>query len=131
MAEPLFLVTGADKHAIVEQFLKSDSHLIARQAVAALPESGDLDRGLSATARIGSGFTGPHERVQLCASAPGLCQLHSPAITSSACFGPHVPWRVLMRDRIDTQHRLDDRPRRLNLVLPGKQRRVADQGARQ
>ena len=34
VAEPLFLVAGADKHAIVEQFLKSDSHLIARQAVA-------------------------------------------------------------------------------------------------
>jgi 6-phosphogluconolactonase len=34
VAEPLFLVTGADKHAIVEEFLRSDSHLIARQAVA-------------------------------------------------------------------------------------------------
>ena len=34
VAEPLFLVTGADKHAIVEDFLRSDSHLIARQAVA-------------------------------------------------------------------------------------------------
>src|SRR5882724_2684568 len=32
VAEPLFLVTGADKHAIVEEFLKSDSRLIARQA---------------------------------------------------------------------------------------------------
>src|SRR5258705_441459 len=27
VAEPLFLVTGADKHAIVEEFLKSDSRL--------------------------------------------------------------------------------------------------------
>lgn len=34
VSEPLFLVTGADKHAIVGEFLKSDSHLIARQAVA-------------------------------------------------------------------------------------------------
>jgi 6-phosphogluconolactonase/glucosamine-6-phosphate isomerase/deaminase len=34
VSEPVFLVTGADKHAIVEDFLKSDSHLIARQAVA-------------------------------------------------------------------------------------------------
>jgi 6-phosphogluconolactonase len=34
VSEPLFLVTGADKHAIVEEFLKSDSRLIARQAVA-------------------------------------------------------------------------------------------------
>jgi 6-phosphogluconolactonase/glucosamine-6-phosphate isomerase/deaminase len=34
VAEPLFLVTGADKHAIVEEFLKSNSNLIARQAVA-------------------------------------------------------------------------------------------------
>jgi len=33
-AEPLFLVTGADKHAIVEEFLKSDSRLTARQAIA-------------------------------------------------------------------------------------------------
>ena len=39
VAEPLFLVTGADKHAIVEDFLKSDSHLIARQAVAACPKA--------------------------------------------------------------------------------------------
>jgi len=38
VAEPLFLVTGADKHAIVEEFLKSDSHLIARQAVAGCPK---------------------------------------------------------------------------------------------
>src|SRR5262249_1593042 len=34
VAEPLFLVTGADKHAIVQEFLKSDSSLIARQAIA-------------------------------------------------------------------------------------------------
>jgi 6-phosphogluconolactonase/glucosamine-6-phosphate isomerase/deaminase len=34
VAEPLFLVTGADKHAIVEEFLQSDSKLTARQAVA-------------------------------------------------------------------------------------------------
>ena len=34
VAEPLFLVTGADKHAVVEEFLQSDSHLIARQAIA-------------------------------------------------------------------------------------------------
>jgi 6-phosphogluconolactonase len=34
VAEPLFLVTGADKHAIVDEFLRSDSHLVARQAVA-------------------------------------------------------------------------------------------------
>jgi 6-phosphogluconolactonase/glucosamine-6-phosphate isomerase/deaminase len=39
VAEPLFLVTGADKHAIVEDFLKSDSHLIARQAVAGCPKA--------------------------------------------------------------------------------------------
>ena len=39
VAEPLFLVTGADKHAIVEEFLKSDSHLIARQAVAGCPKA--------------------------------------------------------------------------------------------
>ena len=37
VAEPLFLVTGADKHAIVEDFLKSDSHLTARLAVAGCP----------------------------------------------------------------------------------------------
>jgi 6-phosphogluconolactonase/glucosamine-6-phosphate isomerase/deaminase len=34
VAEPLFLVTGADKHAIVNDFLKSDSQLIARKAIA-------------------------------------------------------------------------------------------------
>jgi 6-phosphogluconolactonase len=34
VGEPLFLVTGADKHAIVDEFLKGDSHLVARQAVA-------------------------------------------------------------------------------------------------
>lgn len=39
VAEPLFLVTGADKHAIVEEFLKSDSRLIARQAIAACPKA--------------------------------------------------------------------------------------------
>lgn len=37
--EPLFLVTGADKHAIVQEFLKSDSKLIARQAVAGCPKA--------------------------------------------------------------------------------------------
>jgi 6-phosphogluconolactonase len=39
VAEPLFLVTGADKHAIVEAFLKSDSRLTARQAVAGCPKA--------------------------------------------------------------------------------------------
>jgi 6-phosphogluconolactonase len=39
VAEPLFLVTGADKHAIVQEFLKSDSKLIARQAVAGCPKA--------------------------------------------------------------------------------------------
>ena len=39
VAEPLFLVTGADKHAIVEDFLRSDSQLIARQAVAGCPKA--------------------------------------------------------------------------------------------
>ena len=39
VAEPLFLVTGADKHAIVEDFLRSDSPLIARQAVAGCPKA--------------------------------------------------------------------------------------------
>jgi 6-phosphogluconolactonase/glucosamine-6-phosphate isomerase/deaminase len=39
VADPLFLVTGADKHAIVDEFLKSDSHLIARQAVAGCPKA--------------------------------------------------------------------------------------------
>jgi 6-phosphogluconolactonase len=34
VAEPLFLVTGADKHAIVQEFLRSDSQLVARQAIA-------------------------------------------------------------------------------------------------
>ena len=34
VAEPLFVVAGADKQAIVEEFLRSDSHLVARQAVA-------------------------------------------------------------------------------------------------
>jgi len=39
VAEPLFLVTGADKHAITEEFLKRDSSLIARRAVAACPKA--------------------------------------------------------------------------------------------
>jgi 6-phosphogluconolactonase len=39
VAEPLFLVTGADKHAIVEEFLKSDSRLTARQAIAGYPKA--------------------------------------------------------------------------------------------
>jgi len=39
VAEPLFLVTGADKHAIVEDFLRSDSALVARQAVAGCPKA--------------------------------------------------------------------------------------------
>jgi 6-phosphogluconolactonase/glucosamine-6-phosphate isomerase/deaminase len=39
VAEPLFLVSGADKHAIVEEFLKSDSRLIARQAIAGCPKA--------------------------------------------------------------------------------------------
>jgi 6-phosphogluconolactonase len=34
VSEPLFLVAGADKHAIVEEFVKSDSTLTARRAVA-------------------------------------------------------------------------------------------------
>jgi len=37
IAEPLFLVTGADKQAIVERFLQPDSELIARRAVSACP----------------------------------------------------------------------------------------------
>jgi 6-phosphogluconolactonase len=39
VAEPVFLVTGADKHAIVEEFLGSDSRLIARQAIAGCPKA--------------------------------------------------------------------------------------------
>jgi len=39
VAEPLFLVTGADKHAIVDEFLKSDSRLTARQAIARCPKA--------------------------------------------------------------------------------------------
>jgi len=39
VAEPLFLVTGADKHAIVDEFLKSDSRLTARLAIAACPKA--------------------------------------------------------------------------------------------
>jgi 6-phosphogluconolactonase/glucosamine-6-phosphate isomerase/deaminase len=37
--QPLFLVSGADKHAIVEEFLKSDSRLTARLAVAGCPKA--------------------------------------------------------------------------------------------
>lgn len=37
--QPLFLVSGADKHAIVEEFLKSDSKLTARLAVAGCPKA--------------------------------------------------------------------------------------------
>jgi 6-phosphogluconolactonase len=39
VAEPLFLVSGADKHAIVEEFLKSDSTLTARRAIAGNPKA--------------------------------------------------------------------------------------------
>lgn len=39
VAEPLFLVTGADKHAIVEDFLRSDSSLVARRAIAGCPKA--------------------------------------------------------------------------------------------
>jgi 6-phosphogluconolactonase len=39
VAEPLFLVTGADKHAIVQEFLKSDSTLTARKAIAGCPKA--------------------------------------------------------------------------------------------
>jgi 6-phosphogluconolactonase len=39
VAEPLFLVTGADKHAIVQEFLKSDSTLTARRAIAGCPKA--------------------------------------------------------------------------------------------
>jgi len=39
VTEPLFLVSGADKHAIVEEFLKPDSRLIARQAIASCPKA--------------------------------------------------------------------------------------------
>jgi 6-phosphogluconolactonase len=38
VAEPLFLVAGADKHAILEDFVKSDSQLTARRAVAGCPK---------------------------------------------------------------------------------------------
>jgi 6-phosphogluconolactonase len=34
VTEPVFLVAGADKHTVVEAFLRSDSDLIARRAVA-------------------------------------------------------------------------------------------------
>ena len=39
VAEPLFLVTGADKHAVVRDFLQSDSRLTARRAVAGCPSA--------------------------------------------------------------------------------------------
>jgi 6-phosphogluconolactonase len=39
IAEPLFLVSGADKHAIVQEFLKSDSNLTARRAIAGNPKA--------------------------------------------------------------------------------------------
>jgi hypothetical protein len=39
VAEPLFLVTGADKHAIVQDFLNPNSNLIARQAMAGNPKA--------------------------------------------------------------------------------------------
>jgi 6-phosphogluconolactonase len=39
VAEPLFLVTGADKHAIVDDFLRSDSSLVARRAIAGCPKA--------------------------------------------------------------------------------------------
>jgi len=39
VAEPLFLVTGADKHEITAAFLQSDSTLIARRAVAGCPSA--------------------------------------------------------------------------------------------
>lgn len=37
VAQPLFLATGPDKHDIVEEFLRSDSTLTARRAVAGCP----------------------------------------------------------------------------------------------
>lgn len=37
IAQPLFLVAGAEKHAIAEAFLQADSDLIARRAVAGCP----------------------------------------------------------------------------------------------
>ncbi len=39
VAEPLFLVTGADKHAIVQEFVKADSTLTARLAIAGNPKA--------------------------------------------------------------------------------------------
>ncbi len=39
VAEPVFLVCGADKHAVVQEFLKDDSSLIARRAVAGCPRA--------------------------------------------------------------------------------------------
>jgi 6-phosphogluconolactonase len=38
VAEPLFLVAGTDKHAVVTAFLRSDSDVIARRAVAGCPD---------------------------------------------------------------------------------------------
>ncbi|HKT71461.1 MAG TPA: 6-phosphogluconolactonase [Steroidobacteraceae bacterium] len=38
--ELIFLVTGADKHAVIEAFLRSDSDLTARKAVAGCPRVG-------------------------------------------------------------------------------------------
>jgi 6-phosphogluconolactonase len=38
VAEPLFLVAGADKHAILEDFVKRDSTLTARRALAGNPK---------------------------------------------------------------------------------------------
>ena len=37
--EPLFVVAGADKHAILQEFLREDSRLIARQAVVGNPKA--------------------------------------------------------------------------------------------
>jgi 6-phosphogluconolactonase len=39
VTEPLFLVTGADKHAIVQEFLKPNSKLISRRALANNPKA--------------------------------------------------------------------------------------------
>ena len=39
VAQPLFLATGPDKHDIVEAFLRSDSTLTARRAVAGCPNA--------------------------------------------------------------------------------------------
>ena len=37
--ELLFVVSGADKHAILQEFLRSDSNLIARRAIAGNPKA--------------------------------------------------------------------------------------------